>query len=468
MRVLPLRAALVKNVAMSTNGLYGTGGNTIELNNNGTLTVQAGATIYAAGPSSRGEAVAADGVGNIIDNYGTIRADRANVFFSDTFSGSNTIIHEAGGLIHGPSTTFDVIGTYASAVNFTNMGTVIGSLIFTNGARNRLHIYTGSTITGAIGGGTGGGNLMTLNGAGSGSMSGALSNFQTLTKHNSGTWTLTGTLGNNGGTSQLTVEVQAGTLVLTGNNESFNGTMTVDPAGILQGTSSILTPVITDDGLVDFVQPTDGTYAGMISGAGAVAKDGVGVLTLTGANIYSGETFFNAGTLAIGADSNLGASTGLLTFNGGALQFTDSFDLSASRPITLNAPGGTIDTQSFATTIAQEITGAGVLTKAGDGQLTLTADNSYTGGTTIAAGTLQVGSGGTSGSILGNLDDNGTLAFDRSDVMTFPGVISGVGGVNQIGAGTTVLAGNSGYTGGTTIAAGTLQSDAAAGPRIHR
>jgi hypothetical protein len=62
--------------------------------------------------------------------------------------------------------------------------------------------------------------------------------------------------------------------VLTGNNSGFAGTMTVDPAGTLQGTSSSLTPVITANGLVDFVQPTDGTYVGTISGTGPSQRTG--------------------------------------------------------------------------------------------------------------------------------------------------------------------------------------------------
>ena len=85
---------------------------------------------------------------------------------------------------------------------------------------------------------------------------------------------------------------------------------------------------------------------------------------------------------------------------------------------------------------------------------------SYTGGTTISAGTLQLGNGGTSGSILGdvgNVADNGILAFDRSDTTTFTRVISGLGSVTQIGTGTTILTGTNTYTGGTTISAGTLQ-----------
>ena len=93
----------------------------------------------------------------------------------------------------------------------------------------------------------------------------------------------------------------------------------------------------------------------------------------------------------------------------------------------------------------------------GAGTTILTAANTYSGGTTISAGTLQLGDGGADGSILGDVLDNGTLAFNRSDVATFAGTISGSGGVAQIGTGTTILTGINTYSGGTTISAGTLQ-----------
>ena len=94
--------------------------------------------------------------------------------------------------------------------------------------------------------------------------------------------------------------------------------------------------------------------------------------------------------------------------------------------------------------------------QAGAGATILTGANTYTGGTTISAGTLQLGNGGTSGSIVGNVADNGALAFDRSDSVTFGSVISGTGSVLQEGAGATILTSANSYSGGTTVVNGTL------------
>ncbi|MDR2838499.1 MAG: autotransporter domain-containing protein [Azonexus sp.] len=97
------------------------------------------------------------------------------------------------------------------------------------------------------------------------------------------------------------------------------------------------------------------------------------------------------------------------------------------------------------------------LTKNGDGTLILSKDNSYTGVTTINGGTLQIGNGGTTGSLgTGNVVNKGTLAFNRSDAITINNVISGAGKLEQNGSGTTTLANNNTYTGDTTINAGKL------------
>lgn len=96
------------------------------------------------------------------------------------------------------------------------------------------------------------------------------------------------------------------------------------------------------------------------------------------------------------------------------------------------------------------------LHKKGTGTLILAMDNTYTGGTTISEGTLQIGNNGTSGSIVGDIVNNGTLSFNRSDDFTVDGVISGVGGFVKNGDGKLVLTSDNTYTGGTIINSGNL------------
>jgi outer membrane autotransporter protein len=100
-------------------------------------------------------------------------------------------------------------------------------------------------------------------------------------------------------------------------------------------------------------------------------------------------------------------------------------------------------------------TGGGV-TIAG-GALTLTGTNIFTGLTTIDAGTtLQLGAGGSTGSVAGNILDNGTLVFDRSNFLFVDGAISGNGAIDQVGKGTTVLDAVNPFNGLTTVSDGTL------------
>jgi autotransporter-associated beta strand protein len=97
------------------------------------------------------------------------------------------------------------------------------------------------------------------------------------------------------------------------------------------------------------------------------------------------------------------------------------------------------------------------LIKYGSGVLTINGDASYTGGTTILGGALVIGTGGATGSILGDVTDNALLVFNRSDTYNFAGAITGSGGVIQGGGGLLVLTGNSNYSGGTGIFFGALQ-----------
>src|SRR5262249_777710 len=94
--------------------------------------------------------------------------------------------------------------------------------------------------------------------------------------------------------------------------------------------------------------------------------------------------------------------------------------------------------------------------KLGGNTLVLAGNASHTGGTTISGGTLQVGNGANSGSLSGNVANEGVLAFNRSDDAQFDGNISGGGSLNKLGGNTLALLGNATHTGGTTVSAGTL------------
>jgi fibronectin-binding autotransporter adhesin len=77
------------------------------------------------------------------------------------------------------------------------------------------------------------------------------------------------------------------------------------------------------------------------------------------------------------------------------------------------------------------VSAPGAVTKLGTGTQIFSGANTFTRGTTITAGTLRIGAGGTAGVLAGNIVNNATLAFDRSNAPTFAGVISGTGAVTS-------------------------------------
>jgi outer membrane autotransporter protein len=192
---------------------------------------------------------------------------------------------------------------------------------------------------------------------------------------------------------------------------------------------------------------------------GIFEKKGASTWTLTGATVETTPWTLTQGALSVSDDAKLGADAGALTFNGGVLQVTGTSFTGTARVINWGASGGGFDIADAENTftVGQSLVGGGPLTKFGAGALVMTGENTYAGGTTIASGTLQLGDGGTSGSIVGDVVNNGALAFNRADDVIFDGVISGTGRVNQIGPGTTILTNASTYTGGTIIAQGSLQ-----------
>ena len=176
------------------------------------------------------------------------------------------------------------------------------------------------------------------------------------------------------------------------------------------------------------------TINSVLDGSSALVKTDAGNLVLGGNNTYTGGTAIRGGTLQIGAGGTSGSIAGDVA-NDASLVFDRS-----DNPI-----------------FAGSVSGSGSLTQAGSGTLILTGASTYSGGTTISKGILQLGNGGATGSIAGDVLDNGTLAFNQSADATFGGVISGNGKLVQAGTNKLTLLGANTYTGGTTIAAGTLQ-----------
>jgi outer membrane autotransporter protein len=354
----------------------------------GNSTVDNSGLLSSSGSSAT--TVYMQGNNDTLVNSGTIMAggSGAEAVFSNTVSSSFTVTinNEAGGQIisqNGPG-----IRTLNGASTIINAGLVqsgTGSAIAMGTGKNTLILQTGSQIVGTADGGGGGSNVVILQG--SGTASNAFTDFQTLQ--------MQGTLWNWAGTGTFNLaQVQTGTLNLTG-TPGASAIAQVSGGATLQANAGNLPLDVTDDGLVRFLQNDTGTYTGLISGTGADEKTGTGTLTLAptaaSGNTYSGGTTITQGTLAISADNALGAATGGITFNGGTLQFGNSFDLAITRPISLTAAGGTIDTQDFQSTITQGIAGTGMLTKLGSGTLTLNGANTYSGGTTVSGGTLVVG-----------------------------------------------------------------------------
>lgn len=240
---------------------------------------------------------------------------------------------------------------------------------------------------------------------------------------------------NIGGSIDLN-KVGAGTLVLTGNN-NYTGNTEIDD-GTLQigsgGTAGMIRGRVVDDSFLVFDRSDVALFQGTVTGTGSLEQAGTGTLILAGDNTYTGGTTISRGTLQIGYVGSTGSIIGDVKDNG-ALVFARFDDV----------------------TFKGIVSGSGTLEQTGHGTLTLLGANTYTGGTIISDGTLQLGNGGTSGSIVGNVLDNGTLVFNRSGDWSYGGVVSGSGVVVKLGNGMLVIANANTHTGGTTVEAGTLR-----------
>ncbi|ECQ3327321.1 fibronectin-binding autotransporter adhesin ShdA [Salmonella enterica] len=171
---------------------------------------------------------------------------------------------------------------------------------------------------------------------------------------------------------------------------------------------------------------SQGTLDNNVTGEGQIVKSGSDELIVTGANDYSGGTTISGGTLTADHADSLGtgavANSGVLQVGEGELENT--------------------------------LSGSGSLVKTGTGELTLSGDNSYSGGTTIIGGTLTADHADSLGT--GAVANSGVLQVGEGELEN---TLSGSGSLVKTGTGELTLSGDNTYSGGTTITGGTLTAD---------
>jgi fibronectin-binding autotransporter adhesin len=203
-------------------------------------------------------------------------------------------------------------------------------------------------------------------------------------------------------------------------NDTNNNHYTVNVVGTVNPGS-----VTVDNSVQDYV-----FNGGSIGGVGGLTKNGSKALTINSDIAYSGNTTINGGTVTL-AGNNSGSS---------------AFAVNATA--TLNLSGTS--------------TGTSVFTANSGGAINLTADYSFSPSTfaTSAGGALNVGNGGTTGTLGATvLPNNGSITFNRNDSFTVASTITGSGTVtqNSPSTGTVILSGASTYTGATNITSGTIK-----------
>ena len=276
---------------------------------------------------------------------------------------------------------------------------------------------------------------LTLNGTTTSSLGGITLNYGTLVIGSSGNVTCGGITGPGGVRAGLNVAA-GGTLTATSFGTSYNVTQFN-----ISGTASLgsvffsvgASPTMTGAGLLNVTSLTVHNWTNLSDAmTGGTMTVGSGGIVNTG----QGNNYFNAGATTIGATAPWSSSMGI--------GLTDA------------TTGTTFDTTGGNITLSGGLNGSGILHKAGPGTLYLSGANSYTGATSVNNGTLQIGTGGSTGSLStsSSITDNGVLAFNRNntavqgtDFSSSP--IAGSGALVQMGPGMLVLNAANGYGGGT-------------------
>jgi filamentous hemagglutinin family protein len=380
-----------------------------------------------------------------IANNGTLNFNRSDsITFSKVISGTGSLNQQGTGGL-----TLSGNNTYSGGTTVT-AGTLTDSMANTTAT---LNVTTGNYTFNSSGVGTGVVKVLT----------GATFNTN-VTVYNNIEIAGSGASGNPGA---LTLNATGGNVygqVLIKSNDAViggSGGLYGDIAD--EGQSRGLT--LNSTGTLNVVE--NKSYSGVTNITGQTASFSTGSNALS--RTYNNSFNISSGSLltfylptGVGTEFNISGDiigAGNLTVaNAGNLSLMGKL----SNTGTINLSGGTLSLKSNSDyTLAGNITGTYNLTQAGTGNLTLTGNSTgFTGNLTInAGGTVTIGNGSTSGTVNSSIQNNGTLNFNRTVALTIPGAISGTGALNKLGSNVLTLS-NSGnnYTGNTTIQQGTLKA----------
>ncbi len=431
---------------LTITGAISGSGVTLTKTGGGTLTLNTATNTYSGGTFVNSGALTFNtvnslGAGNV--TLGTSGGGDATLTSSTQTSFSNNIIVASGS---GGTLTFGTTSNSGSTSTWSGTLTLNDNLAITSAQASTSN---GLNLTGAISGSGGitkiGSGLLTLSSSSNSYGGNTAINAGTLKDgaNNAlptGTTLTIGSAGNsalfdlNGKSQQVAGLLTAGTAANQSviNSSGTNGTLTLN---VTSGTD-VFGGVLGVSGNSNFV----------------LDKEGAGTLQLTNTgNLYSLGTTINGGTLAVDNNAELGTAGVTITFGGGTLDLTAA-GFSSGRTVTLNAGGGTVQVDTGTSTLSGIISGTGALTKTGPGILLLTNANTYSGGTVISGGNIQLSGGsptGTIGSNTGTLTMTGGV-FDPHGVNSAIGNLTGTGGtiLNNFSSSQSVITIGNGNTGG--------------------
>ena len=243
------------------------------------------------------------------------------------------------------------------------------------------------------------------------------------------------------GTSTSTVALSGGTLNMEG--------YAIGPKTATGNTGAVGTRNLTTIAFPNASATLENLGGTGVNDAGLNVSGGTGTLILEGTNTYSEPTSVSTGTLQIGGPGDSVLPTAPFTVPGAT--------------VTTSGAGTFAFGSSLNSTWQGVVTGSGNLGQGGTGTTTIITTQTYTGGTSVTNGMLQVGNNGTVGT-LGpsttstiSVGGSGVLAFNHSDnAISLPNLITGTGTIAQIGSGTSTISGANNYSGGTSVSNGNL------------